>query len=236
MIGAYLEFGEFDKVWGTVDLPEDHPMYELGDGIDRALNLDFAGAVEAFEEVVSNSDNPRRFMFDLIATMAMLAGDFETAREYAEISDPDFTADADPAIDRRNLSDIVRYAYILQKLGEKQRAATLLAAALPVAQGLPRMGLAGHGIRDVQILALQGKSFEALAALRESIDEGFRGTVPYNGWPMSLDPYLESIRGKPEFHAMSNEIGDAVAVMRQRTDLAEATDNWDVLRALTDSS
>ena len=236
MIGAYLEFGEYDKVWGTVDLPEDHPLYNLGEGIDRALSLDFAGAVEAFEAVVLNSNNPRRFMFDLIATMAMLAGDFETAREYAEISDPDFTADADPAIDRRNLSDIVRYAYILQKLGEKQRAATLLAAALPVAQGLPRMGLAGHGIRDVQILALQGKSFEALTALRESIDEGFRGTVPSNGWPMSLDPYLESIRGKPEFHAMSNEIGDAVAVMRQRADLAEATDNWDVLRALTDSS
>ena len=118
-------------------------------------------------------------------------------REYHRVkNDPDFTADADPSIDRTNLSDIVRYAYILQKLGKNQRAAFLLAAALPVARGLPRMGLAGHGIRDVQILALQGKSFEALTALRESIDEGFRGTVPSNGWPMSLDPYLESIRGK----------------------------------------
>ena len=235
-VGAYLEFGEYDKVWSTVDIPEDHPLYELGDGIARALDLDFAGAVEAFEEVVLNSDNPRRYMFGLIATMAMLAGDFETAREYAEISDPDFTADADPSIDRMNVADIVRYAYILQKLGEKQRAATLLAAALPVAQGLPRMGLAGHGIRDVQILALQGKAFEALTALRESIDEGFRGTVMSNGWPMSLDPYLESIRAKPEFHAMANEIAEAVAVMRDRATDAEATGNWDVLRALTDSS
>ncbi len=235
MIGAYLEFGEFDKVWSTVNIPEDHPMYELGHGIDRAMNLDFAGAVEAFEEVVLNSDNPRRFMFDLIATMAMLAGDFETAREYAEISDPDFTADADPSIDRTNLSDIVRYAYILQKLGKNQRAASLLAAALPVAQGLPRMGQAGHGIRDVQILALQGKSFEALTALRESIDEGFRGTVPSNGWPMSLDPYLESIRGKPEFHAMANEIAESVDAMQERVIEAETTGNWDALRALTDS-
>ena len=236
MIGAYLEFGDYDKIMNTLDIPEDHPFYELGHGINRALNLDFAGAVEAFEEVVLNSDNPRRYMFDLIATMAMLAGDFETAREYAEISDPDFTADADPSIDRTNLSDIVRYAYILQKLGKNQRAASLLAAALPVARGLPRMGQAGHGIRDVQILALQGKSFEALTALRESIDEGFRGTVPSNGWPMSLDPYLESIRGKPAFHAMATVIGDAVAVMRQRANQAEESDNWDALRALTDSS
>jgi len=235
MIGAYLEFGEFDKVWNTVAIPEDHPFAELGVGIDLALDLDFAGAVEAFEEVILNSDNPRRFMFDLIATMAMLAGDFETAREYAEISDPDFTADADPTIDRLNLSDIVRYAYILQKLGENQRASSLLAAALPVAQGLPRMGQAGHGIRDVQILALQGKSFEALTALRESIDEGFRGTVPANGWPMSLDPYLESIRGKPEFHAMANEIAESVDAMQERVNEADATGNWDALRALTDS-
>ena len=98
------------------------------------------------------------------------------------------------------------------------------------------MGQAGHGIRDVQILALQGKSFEALTALRESIDEGFRGTVPSNGWPMSLDPYLESIRGKPEFHAMATVIGDAVAVMWQRANQAEESGNWDALRALTDSS
>ena len=235
MIGAYLEFGEYDKVWNTVAIPEDHPMAELGYGIERALNLDFTGAVEAFEEVVLNSDNPRRFVFDVIATMATLAGDFETARKYAEISDPDFTADADPSIDRTNLSDIVRYAYILQKLGEKQRAATLLAAALPIAQGLPRLGQAGHGIRDVQILALQGKTFDALTALRESIDEGFRGTVPYNGWPMSLDPYLKSIRSKPEFHAMSNEIAELVAEMQERVSEAEASGNWDALRALTDS-
>jgi TolB-like protein/tetratricopeptide (TPR) repeat protein len=236
MIGAYLEFGDYDKIWNTLDIPEDHPFYELGHGINRALNLDFAGAVEAFEEVILDSDNPRRFMFDLIATMAMLAGDFETAREYAEISDPDFTADADPSIDRTNLSDIVRYAYILQKLGEKQRASSLLAAALPVAQRLPRMGQAGHGIRDVQILALQGKTFEALTALRESIDGGFRGTVPYNGWPMSLDPYLEAIRGKPEFHAMANEIAESVDAMQERVTEAETTGNWDALRALVDSS
>jgi len=46
---------------------------------------------------------------------------------------------------------------------------------------VPRIGLAGHGIRDVQILALQGKTFQALAVLREAIDEGFRGTVASNG-------------------------------------------------------
>jgi hypothetical protein len=231
-----VELGEFDKAWNAVDIPEDHPMYVLGQGIGRLFDFDFAGAVGEFEQIVLESDNPRQYMYGLIATSAMLAGDFEKARKYAEISNPDFAADADPKIDRVNVANIIRYAFILQKLGEKQRAQALLAEALPVVQGLPRIGLAGHGIRDVQILALQGKAFEALTAMREAIDAGFRGTVYANGWPMSLDPYLESIRSKPEFHAMTREIGDAVASMRERVDQADASGDWDELRALADSS
>ncbi len=46
MIGSYLEFGEYDNVWSTVELPQGHPLYELGDGIDRALALRVAGAAE----------------------------------------------------------------------------------------------------------------------------------------------------------------------------------------------
>ncbi len=235
MIGPYVELGEYDKAWNAVDLPEGHPMYDLGHGIGKLFALDFAGAVASFEEIVLNSDNPRQFMFDLIATSAMLAGDYDKAREYAERRDSDLAADADPIVDRFNVANIIRYAFILQKLGEKQRAKSLLAAALPVVRSLPRVGLAGHGIRDVQVLALQGKAFEALTAMQEAIDEGFRGTVYSNGWPLALDPYLESIRNKPEYHAMAKEIDDAVAVMRQRADQAEATGNWDELRALADS-
>lgn len=237
LFGPYIEFGDFDKARDSMAVvPADHPMYALGHGVDRMLAMDFPGAVESFENVVTNSDNPRQFMFSLIATTALLAGDFEKAREYAELNDPDFAGDADPEIDRVNVADIIRYAFILQELGEKQRSESLLEAALPVVRSLPRVGLAGHGIRDVQILALQGKPFEALTAMREAIDEGFRGTVATNGWPMSIDPYLDSLRDRPEYQAMTNEIDDAVALMQERLARAEATGNWEVLRALADSS
>ena len=95
------------------------------------------------------------------------------------------------------------------------------------------MGFAGHGIRDVQILALQGKTREALAALRDAIDEGFRGTVASNGWPLAVDPYLDSLRDQPAFQAMVEELNDAVEVMHQRVSEAEQSGNWDELRALT---
>jgi hypothetical protein len=168
----------------------------------------------------------------VIAVCAVVIGDFEKARDYTERRNPGFAADAVPPINRFNVQDIVRYAFILQKLGETQRAESLLAGALPVVRGLPRVGSAGHGIRDVQILALQGRSLEALGAMREAIDAGFRGTVLTNGWPLSMDPYLATLRTRPEFQAMAEEIDNAVALMQERVLRAEASGDWDSLRAL----
>ena len=108
--------------------------------------------------------------------------------------------------------------------------------ALSVVRTLPRIGLAGHGIRDVQILAVQGRTIDALAALREAIDEGFRGTVAANGWPMAIDPYLDSLRGQPGFQAMVSELDAAIAAMQQRVAQAEQDGNWNELRALVESS
>jgi tetratricopeptide (TPR) repeat protein len=236
LVASYVEFGDYDRARDVLgDIPVDHPLYELGDGIDKLLDRNFVAAAAAFEDIVARSDNPRNFIFDLIAGCAMLAGDYEKARQYAERSNPDFAGDAGPLVNRFNVANIVQYAFILQNQGEKRRAKSLLARALPVVHSLPRVGLAGHGIRDVQILALQGKPFEALAALREAIDEGFRGTTFTNGWPLSLDPYLDSIRDRPEFQAMASEIDDAVMLMQERVTLTEASGNWDDLRAIADS-
>jgi TolB-like protein/Tfp pilus assembly protein PilF len=236
LIAAFVEFGDYDRARNVfADIPVDHPMYEFGDGIDKLLDHDFAAAAAAFEDIVARSNNPRDFIFDLIAGCAMLAGDYEKARQYAERGNPEFAGDADPLINRFNVSNIIQYAFILQNQGEKRRAKSLLASALPVVHSLPRIGLAGHGIRDVQILAMQGKPFEALTALREAIDEGFRGTTYSNGWPLSLDPYLDSLRDRPEFQAMASEIEDAVMLMQERATLTEASGNWDDLRAIADS-
>jgi len=236
MIATYVEFGDLEQARQLIaDMPVDHPMYELGFGIEKMLDGDFPAAVTAFEDIVARSDSPRQFLLGIIAGCAVLARDFETAREYMERRHPDFAADADPEVDIFNVASIIQYAFILQNQGEEKRAEALLAAALPVVQGMPRVGIAGHGIRDVQILALQEKSIAALEALRDAIDEGFRGTSFSNGWPLSLDPYLDSIRNRPEFQAMEREIDGAVMLMQERVIQAEASGNWDDLRSLADS-
>jgi len=211
-------------------------MYELGLSMEMALRADFAGALEVVESTLEGVENPRQNQLGLMTAFSVFVGDFDKARKYAELLNPEFAADADPEVDRFNVARLVSYAFILQNQGENLRADALLEAALPVVRTLPRMGLAGQGIRDVQILALQGKTLEALAAFRDAIDEGFRGTVASNGWPMAIDPYLDSLRGQPAFEVMVTELDDAVAVMHQRVSQAEASGNWDELRALVEST
>ena len=235
IVASYIEFGEFDKVRELFSgVPAGHPMSRLKGGLDAVMSGDFSAATDAFEEVVNRSDNPRQFMLDLVAGSAVLAGDFDKAREYAERRNPEIASDEIPRIDRFNVGNAVRYALILQKQGENQRAAQLLEAALPVTLATPRMGIAGYGIRDVQILALQGKTFEALSALREAIDAGFRGSTSSSGWPIEIDPYIESLRDKPEFKKMIGEIENSVTRMQQRVQEAETTGNWQKLRSLID--
>ena len=233
---AYIEFGDFAKILDIFsDVTPEHPMAIYGLISQKVFENDFAGALELIENAVEDVENPTQIQLSLISAFAMFAGDFDKARTFAERLNPEFTADADLEIDAFNVRNLIGYAFILQKQGETKRADTLLAAALIVVRTLPRMGLAGHGIRDVQILALQGKSFEALAAFREAIDEGFRGTVASDSWPLIIDPYLDSLRSKTEFQAMVGEVDDKVAAMQQRVIQAEQSGNWDELRALVDS-
>ena len=175
MAFAYIEFGEFAKIMEIFsDVTPEHPMAIYGVVAQRVFRKDFAGALELVENAIEGVENPAQIQYALISSLAMITGDFDKARTFAERLNPEFAADADLDVDVFNARNLVAYAFILQNQGENKRAETLLAAALIVVRTQHRMGIAGHGIRDVQILALQGKSFEALAALREAIDEGFQ--------------------------------------------------------------
>ena len=137
-----------------------------------------------------------------------------------------------------NVANAIRYAFILQQFGdgESGRAGYLLDAALTVVRGLPRLGIAGHGIRDVHVLALQGKPLEALEAFRDAVDAGFRGGTMNNGWPLAFDTYLAPLRDRAEFRAIYAEIETDIERMRENVLRADRDDDWDTLRALAEST
>jgi len=95
------------------------------------------------------------------------------------------------------------------------------------------MGASGHGIRDVQVLALQGKQSQALVRLQRAFEEGFRGVRNFDNWSLAEDPYLVSIRDTPEFRDVTAGIAAANTLMKARLEDAIATDDLDSLRDLT---
>jgi hypothetical protein len=125
----------------------------------------------------------------------------------------------------------LKLAYIEQQRGRNATATEMLTQTLDVLRGLPRLGTFGFGIRDVQIYALLGRKEEALAAFRDAIDAGYRGSLLFDGWPLFADPYIDSIRDDPRFIAMLDELDGYLALMRDRLLEAEAKDNLAGLRA-----
>jgi len=113
-----------------------------------------------------------------------------------------------PKIDRSNVDAAIDLALVLTSLGQSPRAQLLLDRSLEYTKSTPiprlRWYTNAYGIPEqVQIYALQGKTRLALTALRQAIDDGWRGLWWY--W-LQHDPNLDSIRVEPEFQAMLKEI------------------------------
>ncbi len=138
-------------------------------------------------------------------------------------------ADTVTNVDRFNLDAAIMLAYIEQKRNRPARAAKLLELALPVTRDLPRVGMSGHGIKDVEILALMGRKAAALDALRDAIDAGFVSLQPFDFWGIDKDPLVDSLRGDPRYQSMRAEIGQKLDHLRRNVEHADATGNWQPL-------
>jgi len=161
--------------------------------------------------------NAKRFSMTLalLRNRDLRAGQYADARRRYEEIYPGLLQEADPGMDRTNYRAAVDIAAVLRAMGDDAGADRLLAHSLAVVQATPRLGLVGYGISDVRIHALQGRTRQALGALRQAIDQGWR-----NNWWYCLDhdPNLASIRAEPEFQAMMTEIKTDMAAQLRRVE------------------
>lgn len=93
--------------------------------------------------------------------------DFDRAYEYLLKGNPKLGEDAETTVDRFNLHSAILLAYVEQQRNHPRAAERLLQQAEPIVRSTPRLGMAGHGIRDVQLLTLQGRRNEAIEALAQ---------------------------------------------------------------------
>jgi tetratricopeptide (TPR) repeat protein len=149
---------------------------------------------------------------DLVWGFDMRAGHAKEARDLYRSSNPELLEGADPRIGSANLGAAIRVAAAELKLGERQHAEMLLGkCAAYIGSRNDGTRRATYRSEPVQIHALMGRKDEALKALRQAIDDGFRpGSKPF-----LYDPTVDSIRDDPRFIAMVKEITADVDRMRR---------------------
>ena len=229
-IGIYMTFGDTDRAKEQLlTFPETHPLADYAEAIALIIDRDIYPALEMLVDKVEQETNPPTFIYGIVASVALLADDLEAAKEYTLRSNPVLTSDTDLVVDRYTIGSVIQLAYIAKRQGDNQKAHDLLAMALTYVQGLPRLGMGGHGIADVQIYALQGRVDDAISALRDAVDEGYRSTVMYDLWLLPDDPYLDSIRDDDRFVALLETIETDVERMRDNAARAEENDDWNPL-------
>jgi TolB-like protein/Tfp pilus assembly protein PilF len=235
-IGILVDFGEFERAIERLDrFSESRVLYEFAEALQNLIEGDYPAAASGFSQIIEDNMFPAKYVYEAASNSALLAGDLETAKKYALARSPTLGGDSAARVHRAATGDAVKLAYIYQREGREGQASLLLTETLDVIREVPRLGTYGFGIRDVQAYALLGRREDAIAAFREALDAGFRGSVFFDGWPIEVDPYLDSIRNDPRFVDMLEELHDYLVAMRDRVTEAEAAGRLDELRATAET-
>ena len=231
-IGVLIDLGEYGRARDKLErIPESVPYHDFGQGLLAMMEGEYGEANDLFVNIIEGDLLPARFVYDVASNSALLAGDLETAKRYVLAADPILSGDTSAKVDRSATGSAVKLAYIHQREGRDDQAATLLTETLDVLRTVPRLGTYGFGIRDVQVYALLGRREDAIAAFREALDDGYRGSILFDGWPLAIDPFLDTIREDPRFVAMLAELDGYLKAARDSLLEAQAAGDLDSLRA-----
>lgn len=236
LMGIYQDFGDDAAIMAFIEsFPTDHPVYPVGESYWLYTTGNYMGALAAIEPLVENSAFPLEFTYPIIIGASVLTQDFDRAYEYLLKGNPKLIEDAETTVDQYNLPSAILLAYVEQQRNHPQAAALLLEQAAPIVRTAPRLGMAGHGIRDVQLLTMQGRHNEAIEALTQAVDEGFVSSRAFDFWSFDEDPIIEPLRSDIRFDALRQRMNERLEKMRQNVEEAESSGDWSALLAKAES-
>ncbi|MGB5332039.1 MAG: tetratricopeptide repeat protein [Woeseiaceae bacterium] len=236
LIGIYQEFGDDAAITDFVQsFPSNHPFYPIGKSYWHYVTRDYEGALAELENLDDPTAYPVDFLAGLMVGAAIMTGEFDRAYNYLIRGHPSLAGDTNVMINRKNVYAAVLLAFIEQKRNRPKRAKELLDRAQPVVTELPRLGMAGHGIKDVHVLVMQGRPDAAIEALIEAVNEGFVSSQAFDVWSFDQDPIIEPLRSDPRFSAIEKQINDRIEEMRRNVEEARASSDWSRLLDRTTS-
>ncbi|MDH3577623.1 MAG: tetratricopeptide repeat protein [Gammaproteobacteria bacterium] len=213
---AYLELGDPDsaKMWIDRGL-------ELGPRTFWAVWASALFNLYTGDEVATQADArtllevyPRNWgSLFLLRNVDLAAGRYDVARSRYARAFRELTEAEVPEVNVSNYQAAVDLALVLIRLGEQERANDLLAGSLEVIDTLPRHGMNGYWITDARIYSLQQRPQQALNALRQAVDEGWR---IFSWLYLQHDPGLDAIRAEPEFQRLYAELQADLAAQAER--------------------
>jgi TolB-like protein/Tfp pilus assembly protein PilF len=200
----FLDLGDFDRAEPWIERSfELGPESAWANFAMHALHLYRNDEAHALEYARRASALNPRYVPDPLRDHELRAGRYVEARALYEKRHPELLNEGDPTVDGSNWRAAIDLAPVLSKTGEQEHVDLLLNRSLAHIQSLPRLGQFGYGIADVLIYALQGDRQKALSALRQAIDEGWRGFWRYY---LKRDLSLKSLHDEPEYQVMVAEI------------------------------
>jgi TolB-like protein/Tfp pilus assembly protein PilF len=208
---AYLNIGDHQRALQWLELTRERMpeswylnfslanLYLSSDQEDRAIE---------YSRKAAASRPHHRYILPQLGNLELRAGRTTAVLALYKANFPEFFDNSELRVNRRNFRQAIGLATVLLQTDDLGRADSLLERSHEVIQSMPRLGRRGFGISDVRIYALRGQNEQALAALRQAVDERWRMF-----WRESLgfDTSLNSIRDDPRFQAIVDEIETEMA-------------------------
>ena len=213
----YFDLGDDSKVVETLANAgqrwPDAPLIQLQLALVNLMRRDATEAVKHAERALEKNP-PLHLALAILRNAEMQTGRDDAALTRYKQAHPELFVQGSPSVHLANYRAAIDLALVLQKRGENEAANLLLDGAARVIGTIPRLGIAGYWISDVAIHALRGQKTEALAALRDAENDGWRG--PFWRYYRDIEPNLASIRNEAEFKAIFADIGRDMAQQRAR--------------------
>lgn len=148
--------------------------------------------------------NSHNYFLRVLRDAGLRSGDIDEALAWYEQLHPELFA-AEPELNSLLVTKAADLGLLLQRMGDMEQARKLLERVVTAYDANYIRGAANYpmGIAKVDALALLGRHDEALAAMRQLIDDGWRMIWR---WSTVYNPNHDSLRGDERYRTMLAEI------------------------------